>query len=103
MTLHVVSTAEKLSEIERLLGADPRNEVLKSIAADLRGRLQSAPSVAMVSLERVVVAAARAKTPVGYPHNNLVDVAEHFLGRWAIVKIALEKFGHEVENEASSA
>lgn len=98
MTLHVHTTAEKLDEVERLLRVDPRNEVLKGIAADLRARLEGSPSAALVTLERVIVAAARAKTPVGYPHNHLVQVAEHVLGRWSLIKQALERFGAEIEN-----
>ncbi len=97
MTLHVFTTAEKLDEVERLIRVDPRNEVLKAVADDLRFRLDGAPSAALVSIERTVVAAARAKTPVGYPHNHLVNVAEHVLGRWALIKQALERFGAEVE------
>lgn len=98
MTLHVFTADEKVAEVERLLRDDPRNEVLEAIASDLRARLNYVPSAALTVLEQRVVAAVRAKTPVGYPNNNLVDVAEHFLGRWSIVKQALEKFGAEVES-----
>lgn len=100
MTLHVFSTSEKLDEVERLLRVDPRNELLKAVAADLRARLDGAPSAALTLLERRVVGAVRAKTPVGYPHNHLVGVAEELLGKWALVKQALEMFGADVEADA---
>lgn len=97
MTLHVCTTEEKLDEVERLIRVDPRNEVLKAVAADLRARLDGAPAAALVLLERKVVAAARSKTSLGYSQNHMIRVAEEFLCRWPLVKQALEKFGAEVE------
>jgi len=97
MTLYVFTIEEKLDEVERLIRVDPRNDVLKAVAADLRARLDGVPSAALTSLEWKVVGAARARTAVGYPHNHLIGVAEELLGKWPLVKQALEKFGAEVE------
>lgn len=75
-------------------------EVLKAIASDLRGRMDGAPSVAEVALERQINAAIAAKTPsVGYPHGTMIALGREVVCRWPTIKQALERFGEMAEME----
>ena len=103
MSIHVVTTQEKLDFVERLLiderrDSGHRNEILKALASDLRGRLSGAPTVALVELERRMIAAKHSKTSNGYSGGAMVGLAEELIGRWPSVKQSLELFGAEIEN-----
>lgn len=91
-----ITTAEKLGFVERLIAEEPgttyRNDILKAIAADLRGRLDGAPSVALVQLERKVVAMYRNGDGIG----PKLGAADELVARWPTVKAALELFGAKV-------
>lgn len=105
--------AEKLSTVETLIeefrwARDMKHseqetriyEVLKAIASDLRGRMDGAPSVAEVALERQINAAIAAKTPsVGYPHGTMIALGREVVCRWPTIKAALGKFGAIAEEE----
>ena len=103
--MKLFTTQEKLSTVESLIEAFRRIEknddnyhrlqVLGSIASDLRGRLNVAPSVALTELERRITAAIRSKTKHGYENGAMVGLGEELIGRWPCVKQALEKFGAE--------
>lgn len=106
------TTHEKLIEVEQMLKHAPRGEpdsiarrryeVLKEIAADLRGRLDGAPSVAMLELERALVALRRSRTPAKpYPIGALIRVSDELIGRWPTVKQCLERFGAQAEGDAA--
>jgi hypothetical protein len=106
MSLRLFTTIEKLGLIEALIqdfrygaqnpSSENRLAVLKSIASDLRGRLEGAPSVALVDLEARVVAAVRSKTASGYSSHTLRGAGEGLMARWPTIKQALEKFGEDV-------
>jgi hypothetical protein len=108
---------EKLIEVERLIqearavgGAPPGSErhrqimLLKSIAGDLRGRLESAPSVALHELERRLVLLSRRPNGgdfrVGHI-NAQRGVAEELVARWPTVKQALESFDQTINQVES--
>jgi hypothetical protein len=105
VTLYTFTTEEKLAEVERQIEALRRLaatednyrqiRIVRSIAADLRGRLGGAPSIALAELERRIVFAHRSKTRLGYDRGALVGIAEELIGRWPTVKQALERFGGE--------
>ena len=107
MNRRFYSTAEKLATIEDLIEAFRRTSttsadfdrlsVLKSIAADLRGRIGGTPHIAMVELERRITAAVKSKTTLGYENGHLVGVGQELISRWPTVKQSLEKFGTETQ------
>lgn len=98
MSFSPIPTAEKIGFIERMIAEEPgrtyRNDILKAIAADLRGRLDGAPSVALVSLEQRMVSLSRASG--GRRVGVQIGVAEELVARWPTIKQALERFGAEV-------
>lgn len=113
MSLQVFPTSEKLAAVEAVLrtyrdaprGSPERQQydILKAVASDLRGRLEQAPSVSLVQIERSVVALQRARSPgAPYPLGPFVRVGEELIARWPTVKQALERFGAEVEREEVS-
>lgn len=102
--MNLFTTQEKLSVVEGLIEAFRRSggdsddnryrlRVMAAIASDLRGRLEQAPNIALTELERRIAAVVRSKTPLGYGNGPLVGVGEELIGRWPIVKQALERFG----------
>lgn len=104
----IPSTQEQIETIEAMIEAfrqtarapehDRRLAVLKAIAADLRGRLGSAPTVALHELERRMTAVRRHPSGSGVKRVNAqIGVAEELVCRWPTVKQALEKFGAEIE------
>ncbi len=103
----VFSTQEKLDLIEQMIeelrkaafAEDDyqRLRIIRAVAADLRGRLDGTPSVALAELDRRIGFAQRSKTRHGYENGALVGIAEELIGRWATVKQALERFGAEID------
>lgn len=98
----MITTQEKLDEVERLIEecwrlTKQRNPCLNAIAEDLRGRLEGAPSVAVVELERRL---DHLKQHPGAGPDRIkavITVAEQLVCRWPTVKQALELFGAEIE------
>lgn len=100
----IPTTTDKLEVLERLItdyrwarGMDPHTRgaafayvTLKAIAADVRARMDSAPTVADVELQRRVDAVVASKTAVGYDGGRLAALATEVLNRWPVVKQALE-------------
>jgi hypothetical protein len=72
-----------------------RSLILKSIASDLRGRLDGIPNAVLVELEARITAAVRSKGPLGYGTHALRGVGEGLIARWPCVKQSLERFGAE--------
>lgn len=106
MTIHLHTTQEKLAEVERLIEEERRmtgrrNEVLRSIGADLRGRLEDAPTVTLVELERRMVGVVRSKRGGHYDDGNMIGLAQEVVGRWTSIRQALERFGAEVDQGGS--
>lgn len=102
MTIHTFTTQEKLAEIERLIIAERRLtggncDVLKSIAAELRGRVEGAASIALHDVGHRVVAVARSKSSTGYDPAKLHVLGEGVAVHWETIRQALERFGAEVE------
>ena len=105
MNKRFYSTAEKLSTVESLIESFRRTSttpadydrfwILKSLAADLRGRIGGTPHIAMVELERRITSAMKSKTNLGYENGAMVGVGEELMGRWPTVKQALEQFESE--------
>lgn len=107
MTTRKVTTADKLATVEVMIETlrrpgviDDRVTILKAIAADLRGRLGNAPSVAEHELERRLSAVERARERGADERGAVIGLGEELVGRWPCVKQALERFGAEVEAEA---
>lgn len=96
MSLHVVTTHEKISEVERLIreakDRGERPEVLSAVAADLRARLAGQPTVTLVEIERRVVTVARTKSRTGYSPHALHGLGEGVVAHWPTIKQALERF-----------
>jgi hypothetical protein len=111
VTLHIYSTHEKLAEIERLIVISRKSAVseedyrriaiVRSIAADLRARMDCAPSVALHEIERRVVFAKRSVTRLGFDNGALVGIAQEIIGRWPLIKQCLEKFGATAEDNCT--
>lgn len=99
------SNQEKLTEVEAIIEAmrqmpgsaetQERICILGAIASDFRARLDAAPTIALTQIERRITSAMRHKTALGYENGTMVGIAEEVIGRWAVVKQALEKFGEE--------
>ena len=105
MTLRLITTAEKLSEVESLIEHHVLNgenvDVLREIAKDLRGRIDHAPSVVLSEFERRMASLLRTKTALGYEQGKMHGLAQNLIQRWPVVKQALEKFGADLEETAS--
>lgn len=111
MSFHPFTTLEKLVEIERLIqtakeGPLPegarRIDLLKSIAADLRARLELAPSVALLQIERRMTTLHR-RRGAGRQEiaNAKFGIAEELVARWPTVKQALEQFDETIKKESA--
>lgn len=99
-----VPLQDQIDLVERMIVGEPKNSVarptMKAIAAGLRARLETAPSAAEVALSAKIDAAKRAKPPgFDYPQSRMVTIADELIGRWPVVKQALERFGAEIEGE----
>lgn len=108
MTLHVITTEEKIGVVDRLILSEKRHgnpaiaEVLKSIAADLRARIDCAPSVALIDIDRRVVAVKRSQTNGGYDPHALHELGQGVAQHWPAIKQALELYGADAEAVAVS-
>ncbi len=102
-----VTLQEQIDFVDGLItigGKDnPTVPILKTIAAGLRARLETAPSATETALSQKIEAAKRAKFPgCDYPPNQMFTIATELIGRWPVVKQALERFGAEIEQELTS-
>jgi len=102
------TTAEKLNEIGAIIDYFRRNkttpddrrlDILRAIALDLRGRLAGAPNAALTELERRVVSVERARTDGFDQRGPLIGAGQELIARWATVRLSLEAFGAQIENE----
>lgn len=98
---------EQIELVERLIAMEPKaspsRPIMKTISAGLRARLETAPSAAEVALSAKIDAAKRAKVPGwDYPPSRMITIADELIGRWPVVKQALERFGAEIEQEMTS-
>lgn len=100
------TTSEKLAEVERAIrGAkfghnDLDVDILKAVALDLRARLANAPTVALSIIESRVLSAKRARVNGGnYPPGPMIGIAEEIIGRFPVIKQALEMLDAKIEAE----
>ena len=101
-TQEKLETVKELIEVFRQTARSPAEDrrilALKGIASDLRARLDGAPNVALVELERRMTAVRRHAPGSGSARVNAqIGVAEELVCRWPVVTQALEKFGAEIE------
>jgi len=90
---------EQLRDSRHELGAPNRGRylILKSVAADLRARIPGEPLAACFELDEAIRAADASKTvPLGYEIGKLRRIAEILIGRWPVVRQALEKFEEDL-------
>jgi hypothetical protein len=77
--------------------AQKRYDLLKSIAADLRGRQELPRNNTLGELSRLLVKIK--ETPregrAGYDHGRMVALANAVIGRWTTISQALESYGEE--------
>lgn len=97
----MITIQEKLDEVEALIddfrwarhnpGVPEFQtfQALKSIAGDLRGRLEGAPQVAEADLSRIITGIARN----GTTSERLSNLGHQVLARWPVIKQALEELG----------
>lgn len=104
MSLRLYSVAEQLEVIEGLIEQirmtesrdDLRLEILKSVAQDLRARVDHAPTAALFQLQARLAKVLRSKENGSkYKTGTLVGVADELIARWPVVKQALERFEAE--------
>ncbi len=70
-----------------------RYEVLKAIAADLRGRLDRPRSLALGEIERAIRRMLATKGPLGYADGQMLALASCLTRHWPFVRQALEHYG----------
>ena len=120
MSYHRFTTMEKIGVIEMLIedaravgGAPPGSEkhvriqIMKSIAADLRGQLEGAPSVALVEIDRRLTALDRIRRGGNFDTANpralgaLIGLMQEMVCRWPTVKLALEQLDETIKKETA--
>lgn len=73
--------------------------VLKALVEDLRAR-QRIPRFSVIEeLQEAVDAAAATKTRAGYEMGKTQNIGERVMGRWPLVRQALEHFAADAEVE----
>jgi hypothetical protein len=75
---------------------------LKEMAKDLRARLPEAPGLALAALQRRIADAAATKGGnggLGFDAGALAGIGQEVIGRWPVVRQALERFGAEAEGK----
>lgn len=103
--MNLFTDSEKLFALEKMIETlrgtaqtdedRKRIKIMGSIALDIRARMDNAPTVALAQIERRITSVMRHKTRLGYERNTMIGLAEEVVGRWPIVRQALEKFGAE--------
>lgn len=107
--MRAVTPAEKLAIVEALIEAhrwarsDPAVpehrtwEALKAIAADLRADEPRVASKALETLDYRIDRARQQKARLGYYEiGHLQGIAEELIGRWPVVRKALERYQQEL-------
>lgn len=71
-------------------------EILKSIAADLRGRQELPRNNTLGEIGRMIERMRDGPRPErGYDPNRLCALANYVVGKWPMISQALEQFGEE--------
>lgn len=107
MALRMVTLEQKLEAIEREINEarkarrDPGSEAhahyeaLKSIAGDIRARLELPRSQTLGAMERSLFQLVRSKTALGYDDGKMNAVAQVVVQKWPTIRMALEQYGEE--------
>ena len=107
MALKVCTRQEQLDaivreiEVARKARRDPGSaehqhyQVLQSIAADIRARLEFPRSNALGDMERAIFQLVRSKTALGYDGGKMNAVAQVVVNKWPTIRAALEQYGEE--------
>lgn len=106
--MHLFSDQEKLEQVERVIRSmkafklpysERRQlELMAAIAEDIRAKEIGKAPATMVTLERLLRACEDSKTRHGYGENELIDLANHIIGVWPELRLALQG---SAENEDS--
>lgn len=75
--------------------AQRHHQLLKAIAADVRGRQEFPRSNALGAIEREIERVQRSKTALGYDRGCLEHLANVTISKWPTISQALERFGEE--------
>jgi hypothetical protein len=104
MTLYVFTVEEKLNEVEFLIRKrrDHRHErgamILKALAMDLRGRMTGVPSEIIADLDLRMAAVKQSwANGYGYDATMLRRLGDGVVGRWPLIRQALERYAAEIE------
>lgn len=97
----LVGNEEKLRVISSILDdlriskgrGDPDYVVLKSIAHDLKGRIELPRSDPLGEIERALQRTHASRTALGHDTGQLASVAYTVMKHWPVVRQALERFG----------
>lgn len=108
MALRLVSLEDKIKALDTEIvearrvdrppgsAAQHHYEALKSLAADVRARMDFPRSNALGELERAIARMIKSKTvPLGYDRNMMSEVANVLVNKWPAVSQALEMFGEQ--------
>ena len=103
--MNLFTTSEKLFTLEKMIetlrrdaqtaGDQKRIKIIGAIASDIRAKMDNTPTVALIQIERRMTSVMRHKTKLGYDKGTLIGLADEVVGRWSVIKNALEKFGAE--------
>jgi hypothetical protein len=101
VTLRLFTVDEQAAHLEAVIGAlrggkrpaTASIEVLKSIAKDLRARVNAPGHAVLLDLQRRIADAAASRTTLGWDVGALRGIAEQVIGHWPTIRQALERFG----------
>jgi hypothetical protein len=100
--MRVMSREDQLRIVEEIIThlkfQDRQGETvtaLKTIAGELRARMELPRSNALGELERAMRRLQETKTSLGYDQRQLAAVANVIVSKWPTVRLALENFGEE--------
>lgn len=97
-----LEVVERLIEQERELGGTYTTiSALRAIAKDIRARLPDGAGRALEALQRAIDVCVATKTSLGYDSGQIQRVGEELIGRWPVVKLALERKAHEHVREGN--
>lgn len=105
----MITLDEKIEIVERFIRdrrdasngtkQDHDRAILCAIASDLRARQATAPSAAEDQIERRLRGVRNAQERGDDLTGAKMSLANEIMGRWPVIRQALEKFGAELENE----
>src|SRR5689334_16678191 len=90
-----LETLELLLEQARRAGAPTVVAVLATMCKEIRLQQPRKRTEAIVAIERHVESVIRSKTALGYSQDRLQGLATEFIGRWPLIKKALEAYEGE--------